>query len=69
MGKAKKQGKGSTTSEGERNRLVKVRLSDEEVADVRVAAALEDIPVGQFCREAALQVARKVIADRYSGGR
>lgn len=66
MAKAKKQTK-SSSPDAERNRLVKARFSDEEIADVRVAAALRDVPVSEFVRDAALEIAKEIIADRYSG--
>ena len=69
MGKAKKRSKGGADSDAERTRIVKVRVTGTEVADIRVAAALKDLPVSEFVREAALQVARQVISGRYSGGR
>jgi uncharacterized protein (DUF1778 family) len=66
MAKAKKQIK-SQDSDAERTRLVKVMLSDEEVADVRVAAAIKDLRVSEFARTVALEQAAKVISNRYRG--
>lgn len=66
MGKSKKQGKSAASSDAERTRIVKVRLNDTEVADIRVAAAINDLPVAEFVRAVALEQAAKIIAARYS---
>ena len=49
-----------------RARLIKLMVTDEQLQDLRVAAAIQDCRVGEFCRDAALEVASKMIRQKYS---
>lgn len=65
MAKRTKSAAGPPASEPERSRLIKVMASDDELKDIRVAAALEDVPISAFARDAALQHAADVIRAHY----
>lgn len=48
-----------------RSRLIKVTLSDEEMKCVRVSAALEDCSATEFARRAVMEVAEKVLKQKF----
>ena len=52
-------------SKAGRTRIVKVFLNDEEIKQVRVAAVLLDVGVGEFARAAALEKAAKVLPENF----
>ena len=68
MAKAKKQPKGRESSDIKRTRMIKVNFGDDEVKDIRVAAAMKEMRSSQFVRTAALEAARKTLAE-FKGGR
>ena len=47
-------------------RVIKLRVTDKQLRDLRVAAAIQECRVTVFCRDAALEAAFKTIRQRYS---
>jgi uncharacterized protein (DUF1778 family) len=53
--------------EPERKRVVKVRLSTEELRQVRMAAAAEDLRLGDFARRSVVSAAEAIIRKYLPG--
>jgi uncharacterized protein (DUF1778 family) len=49
--------------DGDKTNIIKLRLTPEQAKRVRVAAALQNKRPGTFARDAALEVAERVIAE------
>ena len=52
-------------SSSEKKNIIKLRLTAEQAKRIRVAAALTDKQPGAFARDAALEVAERVIAAEF----